>query len=95
MFATNSSVSVGQAYSTTQALAALVFRAPMRIVPTGSVSAGSDFACVNASASAANACTGVAFSGSSGLVAGNCTMIQLNGSASDAEIYLDARIPPA
>jgi len=28
-------------------------------------------------------------------VAGNCTMIQLNGSASDAEIYLDARIPPA
>jgi hypothetical protein len=107
VFATNSSVSVGQAYSSSQALSALVFRAPMRIVPIGSVSAGSDFACVNASASAANACTSVAFSGttktnarldfsgSSGLAAGNCTMIQLNGSASDAKIYLDARIPPS
>jgi hypothetical protein len=107
VFATNSSVSVGQAYSATQALAALVFRAPMRIAPTGSVSAGSDFACVNATASSANSCAAVAFSGttktntrldfsgSSGLVAGNCTMIQLNGSASDAKIYLDARITPA
>jgi hypothetical protein len=106
VFSTNSSVSVGQAYSTTQALAALVFRKKFAKTPTGSVSAGSDFACVNATASAANACTTVAFSGttktntrldfsgSSGLVAGNCTMIQLNGAASDAKIYLDGRITP-
>jgi hypothetical protein len=105
--ATNSSVSIGQAYSSSQALAALAFRAPMRVAPTGSVSAAGDFALVNATASASNAATAVAFSGptttntrldfsgSSGLLAGNATMIQDTGGLGNARIYLDARIPPA
>jgi hypothetical protein len=105
--ATNSSVSIGQAYSSSQALAALAFRAPMRVAPIGSVSAAGDFALVNATASASNAATAVAFSGptttntrldfsgSSGLLAGNATMIQDTGGLGNARIYLDARIPPA
>jgi hypothetical protein len=71
------------------------------------VSAAGDFALVNATASASNAATAVAFSGptttntrldfsgSSGLLAGNATMIQDTGGLGNARIYLDARIPPA
>lgn len=85
----------GQAYSTTQALIILPFNVPARTRPTGIVvSSSSDFGLLNTNATALNAAGTVSFnqstnfalmvgvSGSSGIVAGNATMMAgLNTSA--------------